>query len=98
MIAVRRALTLIELLVVLVLIGVLAGIAGLTFRTITPPTQADALRSRLEEAQDSATRFGRRVTISLRVGESDIDATALPDGRMITDTTLASPLGIGEKP
>jgi len=98
MTGVRRATTLVELVVVLVLLAILASIAGLAFKATGSLREAPAQEIRLERAQDSATRTGRRVTVTLGTGVHATEATALPDGRVIADSTLTNQVDIGNAP
>lgn len=84
----RRAVTLVELLVVLVVLGISAGIVGLTLHTARPVAAVDPVRSAIHAARDSAIRIGRSVTVvvSSRVGLGPI--TAYPDGRVSADPAL----------
>lgn len=84
-----QGVTLVELMVVLVLLGVLAGVVGLTLTAAPHPSAVDAATAAILAARDSAVRSGRAVTISVVVSEHVHDATALPDGRVITDAPAA---------
>lgn len=88
-----RGVTLVELLVVLVLLGLVAGVVGLTLHTSKPISVADPIRSAIAAARDSAIRSGRRVTIALQVNDAQRHVTAIPDGRVFADSALdISPL------
>ncbi|HEX5178442.1 MAG TPA: prepilin-type N-terminal cleavage/methylation domain-containing protein [Gemmatimonadaceae bacterium] len=84
----RRAVTLVELLVVLVLLGLVAGVVGLTIHTARPPVQTDPVVAEVQAARDSAIRSGRSVTITLQVDRAEQEATAEPDGQVRSDTAL----------
>ncbi|MBX6332255.1 MAG: prepilin-type N-terminal cleavage/methylation domain-containing protein [Gemmatimonadaceae bacterium] len=81
---VPRGITLVELIVTLALLGLLAGVVGLTLRTTPHVPALDATTAQLLAARDSALRTGRPVTITL-TGVS-LDAGARHD-----DDGLASP-------
>lgn len=83
-----RAVTLVELLVVLVLIGLMAGVVGLTIHTAKPITITDPITSAIAAARDSAIRTGRSVTFGLEVNDAQREVTASPDGRVLADTVL----------
>jgi prepilin-type N-terminal cleavage/methylation domain-containing protein len=85
----RRGVTLVELMVTLALIGLLAGVVGLTLHTARHAPSIDAATARLVAARDSALRFGVPVTITLTVDGHSHVATALPDGRVIADSAFA---------
>ena len=83
-----RAVTLVELLVVLVLMGLVAGVVGLTIHTAKPLPPTDPITSAIATARDSAIRSGRNVTISLQLGEAQREVTASPDGRVAADSSF----------
>lgn len=84
----RHAVTLVELLVVLVLLGLVAGVVGLTMHTARPPVQTDPIVAAVEAARDSAIRLGRSVTITPQVNGAGHEATAEPDGQVRSDAAL----------
>lgn len=84
-----RGVTLVELLVVLVLLGLVAGVVGLTIHTAKPITVTDPILAAIAAARDSAIRTGRSVTIVLDVQDAQHEVTASPDGRVAADTALA---------
>ena len=61
----RKAVTLVELLVVLLLLGITAGVVGLTLHTARPVATIDATQAAIQAARDSAIRFGRSVTVAV---------------------------------
>ena len=83
-----RAVTLVELLVVLVLMGLVAGVVGLTIRAAKPLQVTDPITSAIAVARDSASRSGRSVTILLRLSDAQREVTASPDGRVAADSLL----------
>ena len=83
-----RGVTLVEMLVFLVLLGLLAGVVGLTLRTARPVTTVSPVAAQIAAARDSAIRSGRAVTIALTVGGWHRDATAYPDGQVAADSGL----------
>ena len=80
--------TLLELLVVLVLLGLVAGVVGLTMHTARPPVQTDPVVAVVQAARDSAIRAGRSVTSTLQVNGAGHEATAEPDGQVRSDAAL----------
>lgn len=85
----RGGVTLLELMVVLVLLGVLAGVVGLTLHTAPGAPAVDPVSATILAARDSAVQTGHPVTVAIVVSGSVRDATALPDGRVITDALAA---------
>ena len=83
-----RAVTLVELLVVLVLMGLVAGVVGLTIHTAKPLPSTDPITSAVATARDSAIRSGRSVSITFNVNDAQREVTASPDGRVTADSSL----------
>lgn len=83
-----RGVTLVELLVVLVLLGLVAGVVGLTIRTAKPIAATDPALAAVAAARDSAIRTGCTVSIELSVNDAQREITASPDGRVLADTAL----------
>jgi type II secretory pathway pseudopilin PulG len=80
----------VELLVVIVLMGLLAGVVGLTMNSTPGTTALDPVTASVMAARDSALRTGHPVTIHITTERDAHHATAFPDGRVLTD----APLGI----
>jgi len=80
--------TLVELLVVLVLMGLLAGVVGLTMSSTPGTTALDPVTASVLAARDSSLRTGHPVTIRITVERDAYHATAFPDGRVLTDARL----------
>lgn len=83
-----RGVTLVELLVVLVLLGLVAGVVGLTIHTAKPVAVTDPALAAIAAARDSAIRTGRTVSIELDVHDAQREITASPDGRVLADTAF----------
>lgn len=83
-----RGVTLVELLVVLVLLGLVAGVVGLTIETAKPIPVTDPSLAAIAAARDSAIRTGRTVSIELSVNDAQREITASPDGRVLADTAF----------
>ena|SRR5690242_5901171 len=81
--------TLVELLVVLVLLSIAASVVGLSLGNATRQAMATTVRDELNAARDSAIRSGHPFTLQTHGLNSDHWITALPDGRVIADSTLA---------
>lgn len=82
---VRRGVTLIELLVTLAILGLVAGVAGLSLGATPVPVPLDARRARIADARDAALRTGHPVTVIIADSDAVVYVTALPDGRVLTD-------------
>ena len=78
----------VELLVVLVLLGITAGVVGLTLHTARPVETIDATQAAIQAARDSAIRVGRSVTVVITTSGSTRPITAYPDGRVVADRTV----------
>jgi prepilin-type N-terminal cleavage/methylation domain-containing protein len=82
---VRGGVTLIELLVTLAILGLVAGVAGLSLGATPVPVRLDARRAHLADARDAALRTGHPVTVIIADSGAVAYVTALPDGRVLTD-------------
>jgi len=84
----RRAVTLVELLVVLVLLGLMAGVVGLTIHTAPHTAPDDPVLAVVGAARNAAIRTAHAVTVTLRVDGGEHEATAEPDGEVLADSAL----------
>lgn len=84
-----RGHTLIELLVVLAILGVVAGVAGLSFRRPAPVTTASRAAALVAEARRRAIHDGRSITITVQHDGRAHAVTARPDGSVLADSVLA---------
>jgi prepilin-type N-terminal cleavage/methylation domain-containing protein len=86
----RDGVTLVELLVVIVILGVMAGVAGLTFRTarVKPSSSEEAL-GRIAMARRQAIATGHDVSLSVQIDTGLHAVTAHPDGRVLADSLPA---------
>ncbi len=73
---------------VLVILGVMAAVAGVAFGTRAPVPIADARAADIARARDVAIRSGHPTTITLTVAGQRRVATAFPDGRVATDAPV----------
>ena len=81
--------TLVELLVVLAILGVIAGVAGLSFRAQPTRLEVDTAVAQVAAARRDAIRTGRSVTVAvLREGHVGV-ATAHADGSVVADSALS---------
>lgn len=90
----RSGVTLVELLVVVVLLGLMAGLAGvaITRRSATSGAEARAQQiiSQLAAARRAALRSGGAVSITVVDSAGVGSATALPDGSLVSDSLLGA--------
>lgn len=92
--ACRGGNTLVEFLVVLAILGVVAGVTGLSFRRVPEPALANEADTRIADARREAIRSGKSITVIVSERGEPMAATAHPDGRVVADTALAiDPLG-----
>jgi prepilin-type N-terminal cleavage/methylation domain-containing protein len=90
----RRGVTLVELLVAIVIVGLLAGVAGVAVRRAPAPSETDRLLAAVAGARRAAVRDRRAATIEIRLGGAPYAVTALPDGGVIADRVVREQLGI----
>lgn len=81
--------TLLELVVVLALLGIMAGVVGLSLRSAKPVPRMDVASLAAARARDSAVRSGRAVTVVITRDSQIFDATAFPDGRVVAAKRLS---------
>ena len=97
----RAGVTLVELLVVLAILGVMAGVAGLSFArpvlAVQQPGSLEAALDSIAEVRRMAITRGVSITVTLSISGSTagggdapwiVRATALPDGSIIADAAL----------
>lgn len=85
----RTGNTLVELLVVLAVLGVMAGVTGLSFRGVAEPNVADEAVTRIANARREAIRSGKSISLVVWGPGEPMAATAHPDGRVVADRPLA---------
>ena len=83
-IAMKRGMTLLEVLVTLVVLALLTSVATLAPRA--PARTSDGLRKMLDDSLSAAIAQGRTITITARVDNRSVAATASPDGRVVADS------------
>ena len=81
--------TIIELLVVLAILGVAAGVAGVSFRSEPISAAIDETLATIAAARRDAIRSGKSITIFVEHDGHVLSATAHPDGRVVADTALS---------
>ena len=85
----RHGATLVELMVVIALLGIMAGVAVLAFRTAARPVGQEATMAQLMDARRAAITEGKRLTIDLVTDGQRHHATMFPDGRVVTSAPLS---------
>jgi prepilin-type N-terminal cleavage/methylation domain-containing protein len=83
-----RGVTLVELLVVIALLGLLAGVTGLTLGAAKQVPSASAEVAAASSARRQALERGEPVTVTVNSGSVVRSLTALPDGSVIGDPDL----------
>ena len=83
-----RGNTLIELLVVLAILGVVAGVTGMAFRTTSDTRVIDNGQAQIAEARRQAIGDGQSLTVIITRDGHAVAATAHADGSIIADTSL----------
>jgi prepilin-type N-terminal cleavage/methylation domain-containing protein len=83
----RTGVTLIELLITVVVLGVMSAVCTLAVRRIDRPP-ADDPASTIADSLTAAIRSRRAITFPLRSTATPAYATVLPDGRVVTDSSL----------
>jgi prepilin-type N-terminal cleavage/methylation domain-containing protein len=84
----RPGVTLVELIVVLAILGVIAGVTTLAFRTVPPGPRVEPWASAVAQARRTALDSARAVTITLSVNGAPHAVTAMPDGSVIADISI----------
>jgi len=82
----RAGSTLLELVVVLAVLGIVAGVVGLSFRGAGRRQETRA--TRISAARRQALERRHPVTLYLGAGDSLHVLTAFPDGRVVGDSAL----------
>jgi prepilin-type N-terminal cleavage/methylation domain-containing protein len=92
----RSGVTLIELIVALAILALGTSVVGLAIRATPPARGANPIAVTIASVRDSAIRTRRSVTSILMVSDSVRAVTALPDGRIITDSVVRAQLSSDE--
>jgi prepilin-type N-terminal cleavage/methylation domain-containing protein len=83
----NRGSTLIEMLVTLALLGILASVATLGFRRMTPPAPDDPMTI-IADTINAVIKSGQPATLQFMVNGRPTLATLNPDGSIVADTAL----------
>ncbi|HEY0014676.1 MAG TPA: prepilin-type N-terminal cleavage/methylation domain-containing protein [Longimicrobium sp.] len=85
----RTGFTLVELMVVLVILGIMAGVAGLAARSLERTDPAAERAGTIADARRRALQTRRPVTLSVRMGGDSVGRlVAFPDGSVRGDSAL----------
>jgi prepilin-type N-terminal cleavage/methylation domain-containing protein len=85
----RAGFTLVELMVVLVIIGIMAGVAGLAARSLERTDPAAERAGAIADARRRALQTRRPVTLTVRMGGDSVGRlVAFPDGSVRGDSAL----------
>lgn len=79
----RRGMTLLELLVVVAILGITAGIVGVSFAQRQELSALENLESNVNAARRLALTSGRPVTIAWETDSAPEVITAMPDGSVL---------------
>lgn len=83
MISSHQGVTLVELLVVLVLLSLMAGIVGLSWRAPELMETPAGDRGAIAAARRRAAATGALVPVVTSAGAASVELLALPDGRLV---------------
>jgi hypothetical protein len=75
--------------VVLAILGIVAALTGLTFRTIPDQRMVEPSLARIAEARRAAIQSGHSMTVTLLRDGRAIVATAHADGSILADSSIA---------
>ena len=84
----RTGFTLVELMVVLVILGVMAGVAGLAARSLERTDPETERASAIADARRRALETRRPVALPVQDGDSVRRLIAFPDGSVRADSAL----------
>jgi prepilin-type N-terminal cleavage/methylation domain-containing protein len=84
----RYGFTLVEMMVVLVILGMMAGVAGLAARSLERTDASSERAAAIADARSRALRTRRPVTLTVQAGDSVRRMVALPDGSVRGDSAL----------
>lgn len=82
----RRGVTLVELMVVLVVLGLMAGVVGLAWRS--NPASQNTQRDAIARARARALESGATVRLQVTLEGQRVTVAALPDGSVIAPPGL----------
>jgi len=84
----RRGLTLAELIIVLGILGLLAGVTALAFRSADPLPRVTPAQATIAAIRRAAIDSGRPISVAIPGDSGPRAATAFPDGSVIADPSL----------
>jgi len=80
--------TLLELIVALVVLGVITSVVGLAFTIVSGENGEIDVAAAIQDARNEALQTGNTVLATVTVDGIPHPVTALPDGRVLADSTL----------
>lgn len=83
-----RGVTLAELMVVIIILGLMAGVVGLSLRPAAARDAGVKNEQEIAAARHQALRSGRTVRIQMTIDGRSFTVAALPDGRVLAPTDL----------
>lgn len=83
----HRGSTLVEMLITLTLLGVIAAVATLAIRRVSPPDPNDPLTV-IADTINAVMKSGRPATLQFMVNGRPALATLNPDGSVVADSVL----------
>ena len=84
----RTGVTLVELVIAILLIGLLATVAGLNVPRDERASPTTSIRIAIAAARESAIDSGKAITQVITVRGNSYPVTALPNGSVIADSSL----------
>ena len=83
----RAGFTLIEAIITMTLLSILASVATLAIRRVTPPDSSDPM-TMIADSTPVVMARGRSLTLVFVVHDQPVAATLFPDGSVVADTLL----------
>lgn len=87
----RSGFTLIELIVVIAILALMTSVVGLAIEGAAPLPAVDDIAARASAARKQSIRLRKPVSISVPVDGRMVLLTAMPDGRVVADSSVRGP-------